>query len=194
MKKLTTAMATAIAATIALAPSAQADEGMTLADILLSDGDRFDTNQNDFDIVTEAVIATGLGDAAGSLELTAFLPTDKAFRILVEDLYGVSIMDEAALFDAIVAALGVDTVRNVLFYHLVAGTVMAADVVAAGDGAMVPTLLPGASLEIDFKGKGQIRLIDAATSLRDPIIRATDIVASNGVAHVIDRVLVPLPI
>jgi uncharacterized surface protein with fasciclin (FAS1) repeats len=193
-KKLTAALATAIAATVALAPSAQADEGMTLAEILLSDGDQFDANQNDFDIVTEAVIATGLAGAAGTLELTAFLPTDKAFRILVEDLYGVSIKDEAALFGAIVAALGVDTVRNVLYYHLVGGTVLAADVVAAGDGAMVPTLLPGASLEIDFKGKGQIRLIDAATSLRDPIIRATDIVASNGVAHVIDRVLVPLPI
>jgi uncharacterized surface protein with fasciclin (FAS1) repeats len=81
----------------------------------------------------------------------------------------------------------------VLLYHLVGGTVMAADVVAAGDGAPVLTLL-GPSLELDFKGKGQIRLIDEAGSLRDPIIRATDIMASNGVAHVIDRVLVPLSI
>jgi uncharacterized surface protein with fasciclin (FAS1) repeats len=70
------------------------------------------------------------------------------------------------------------------------GELLAADVIAAGDGAMVPTLL-GLSLKLDFKGNGQIRLVDAAKSLRDPIIRATDIEASNGVAHVIDRVLVP---
>ena len=187
IKKFITSLAVTGMLSLAAA-SAQAD---TLADILLSDGDMFDSNQNDFDIVTEAVLATGLGEAAATLELTAFLPTDKAFRILVEDVYGLSIKDEAALFDAIVATLGVDTVRNILFYHLVAGTVMAADVVAAGDGASVDTLLEGESLTLDFKGKAQIRLVDAAPDLRDPIIRAVDIEASNGVAHVIDRVLLP---
>ena len=71
----------AIALAVAFAaPVAQAD---SLAEILLSDGDMFDNNQNDFDIVTEAVLATGLGAAANEMELTAFLPTDKAFRILV---------------------------------------------------------------------------------------------------------------
>lgn len=178
----------AIALAVAFAaPVAQAD---TLAEILLSDGDMFDNNQNDFDIVTEAVLATGLGAAANEMELTAFLPTDKAFRILVEDLYGFSIKNEEALFNAIVANLGVEAVTEVLLYHLVSGTYLASDVVGAGDGAMIPTLL-GPEVTLDFRGKRQIRLMDGVDSMRDPIVRQTDIVADNGVAHVIDRVLLP---
>ena len=186
----------ALAATVALgfsAPAVQADGHLTLAQILLADGDQFDTNQDDFDIVTEAILATGLGGAADTMELTAFLPTDKAFRILVEDAYGLSIKDEAALFQAIVDTLGGDTVRDVLYYHLVAGTVMSGDVVAAGDGAEISRLL-GNSFTLDFKGKkiAQIRLTDNEPFLRDPIVRAVDITAENGVAHVIDRVLPPV--
>ena len=178
----------AIALAVAFAaPVAQAD---SLADILLSDGNQFDRNQNDFDIVTEAIIATGLDGAADMMELTAFLPTDKAFRILVEDFYGLSIKNEEALFNAIVANLGVEAVTDVLLYHLVSGTYLAADVVGAGDGAMIPTLL-GPEVTLDFRGKHQIRLMDGVDSMRDPIVRQTDIVADNGVAHVIDRVLLP---
>lgn len=66
----------------------------------------------------------------------------------------------------------------------------------AGDGAPVETLLENdmmmfETLTLDFKGAKQIRLVDAAPDLRDPIIRAVDIEATNGVAHVIDRVLIP---
>lgn len=186
-KSIFSTVAIALALTLS-APALQAD---TLAGYLTSDGDRFDSDQNDFDIVTEAIIATGLDVAADTMELTVFLPTDKAFRILVDDLYGLSIKDEEALFDAIVATLGVDTVRDILYYHLVSGTVLAEDVVDAGNGAMVPTLL-GQYLTLEFKGKHQIRLEDGADSLRNPIVRQTDIMADNGVAHVIDRVLVPV--
>ncbi len=183
-------MFTALAITATLGFAATTANAQSLADILTSDGDRFDTNQNDFDIVTEAVIATGLAGAADSLELTAFLPTDKAFRILVEDLYGISIKDEEALFNAIVATLTPAVVEQVLLYHLVGGTVAAADVIALGEGFMVPTLL-GPTFTIDFKGKAQIRLVDGADDLRDPIVRQVNIFADNGVAHVIDRVLLP---
>jgi len=186
MKKLMTAIA--MTAALGFASTSQAD---SLADILLSDGDQFDTNQNDFDIVTEAVLAAGLGDAADTMELTAFLPTDKAFRILVEDLYGISIKDEEALFNAIVDTLTLDVVTDVLLYHLVPGTYQAADVVDLGEGYVVETLLTDATFTIDFRGQAQIRLIDNEPSLRDPIIRATDLLADNGVAHVIDRVLLP---
>lgn len=194
MKKLYAA-AVACGLILTLAPAAQADEPPLppLAEILLADGDLFDSNQNDFDIVTQAILACSeLAGPAGDPEaaLTVFLPTDKAFRILVDDLFEVSIKDEAELFGAIAAALGCDAVEAVLQYHIAPGVFPAADLIAAGDGAMVPTLL-GLPLEVDFKGKGQIRLVDGTDSLRDPIIRATDIEASNGVAHVLDRVLVP---
>ena len=67
---------------LALAFTVSVSQADSLADILLSDGDEFDSNQNDFDIVTQAVVATGLAGAADTMELTAFLPTDKAFRII----------------------------------------------------------------------------------------------------------------
>lgn len=192
--RVLTAAALATAATLAVAPTVSADDHeLNLYETLETFGPGFDTDQNDFDIVREAIEATGLDGAAATLELTAFLPTDKAFRILVEDLYGLSIKDEQTLFDTIVEVLGVETVRDVLLYHLTAGPVFSTDVLALGDGATFPTLL-GPELEIDMKGKGQIRLIDEAGSLRDPILRAFDIEASNGVAHVMDRVLVPLDV
>ena len=136
----------------------------------------------------------GLATAAGSdgANVTVFLPTDKAFRILVEDLLGVSIEDEAELFGAIVATVGVDTVSAILQYHVVPLVADSATVLSLGDGFEVPTLLVGETFELDFKcKKPQIRLVDDGGPGRDPIVRAVDLEASNGVAHVIDRVLIP---
>ena len=203
-KQLIAAAAVITGLTLAVAPAAQADDHQpTLADILLSDSagddaDGFDSNQDDFDIVTQALLATnglnGLATAAGTAgaDVTVFLPTDKAFRITVEDLLGVSIKDESELFDAIVATLGVDTVSAVLQYHVVPLVADSATVLSLGDGFEVPTLLADATFTLDFKGRQpQIRLVDDGGPGRDPIVRAVDIRASNGVAHVIDRVLIP---
>ena len=95
----------------------------TLAEILLSDGNQFDLNPFDYDIVTEAVLLFPELVAAASdpdAELTVFLPNDWAFRRLVADLTGLKPWREQAVFDA-VAALGTDTVATVLQYHIVAG-------------------------------------------------------------------------
>ncbi len=198
-KQFIAAAAIALGATSIMGASAQAEDP-TLAEILLSDSagdtDGFDTNQNDFDIVTQALLATdglnGLASAASDpeAELTVFLPTDKAFRILVEDLGLGSIKDESDLFNAIVTTVGAPAVSDILKYHVVLG---AADssVVATLGGVDVPTLLEDATFQVQFKGKKQIRLIDAGGPGRDPIVRAVDIEGSNGVAHVIDRVLIP---
>ena len=202
-KKILAAAAIAVGATAAVAPTAQA-ETFTLADALLLDDRGFDSNQNDFDIVTEALLAEdedenllfpGLAAAASdpTATLTVFLPTDKAFRILVEDLGLGSIKDEEALFNAIVATVGVDRVGQILSYHI-APVVADADTVVnlLGDGFAVPTV-EGSTFELEFKGmKPQIRLVDEAGPGRDPIVRIPDAVeADNGVAHVIDRVLIP---
>ena len=61
----------------------------TLAEIFLSDGNQFDLNPFDYDIVTEAVLLFPELVAAASdadAELTVFLPNDWAFRRLVADL------------------------------------------------------------------------------------------------------------
>ena len=201
-KQFIAAAAIALGATSLMGASAQAD-GHTLADALLADERGFDDNQNDFDIVTEALLAQdadgsylfpGLVAAATDSEatLTVFLPTDKAFRILVEDLGLGSIKDEEALFGAIVATVGVDRVGQILAYHIVPIIATSEDVLDLGNGAQVPTV-EGSTFTLDFKGKKpQIRLADEAGPGRDPIVRTVDAVeADNGVAHVIDRVLIP---
>ena len=66
-------------------------------------------------------------------------------------------------------------------YHVVAGKVMAADVVKLKDGTKVKTV-NGAEVKIGTK-KG--------VKVNDSNVVKTDIEASNGVIHVIDTVLIP---
>ena len=98
------------------APTAGAQESApepapstSLAEVLLSDGDTFDRNSYDFDIVTQAVLAVlaekpdspvGLL-TRGDVPLTAFVPNDRAFWALVGDLTGkLAAVDVAQVRDA----------------------------------------------------------------------------------------------
>ena len=89
----------AVGATVVAAPASASSPPTgerSLATVLAADGNRFDRNWNDFDILDKAVttVLTAKPDspvkvlADGSQPLTAFLPTDRAFRRLVTDLTG----------------------------------------------------------------------------------------------------------
>ena len=110
--------------------------------------------------------AAGLVDTLkGEGPFTVFAPTDEAFaKIPQADL-------EALLADK-------DKLTAVLTYHVVAGKVMAADVVSMTSAETVQ----GSSLTID--ATDGVKVDNAA-------VTATDIKASNGVIHVIDTVLMP---
>src|SRR3954454_9251645 len=104
------------------APAAPAVHGhRSLAKVLTSDGNRFDRNARDFDVLTEAVLAVLKAKPSspvsvltkGRQRLTAFAPTDQAFRFLVYDLTGTWKVRERNVFKA-VASLGIDTVETVL--------------------------------------------------------------------------------
>jgi hypothetical protein len=148
---LTTAVALAVVipAATAGATSSRATPP-TLAGVLLADArfdgpDGFDRYPYDTDIVTQAVLLFPDLVAAASdpaSDLTVFLPTDLAFRRLVHALTGTWMSSEADVFAA-VAGLGVDTVKAVLSYHIVPGTIDAAAALAA-DGAAIGTLDPDA--------------------------------------------------
>jgi len=75
---------------------------------------------------------------------------------------------------------------NVLLYHISPGAKPLAEVAALND---VPTLLEGATFSPDGT-----TLVDNEPDLADPTLVDTDIGASNGIIHVIDRVLIPLDI
>jgi hypothetical protein len=142
----------------------------SLAKVLTSDGNRFDHNPNDFDVTTEAVLAVLKAKpsspvsvlAKGRVPLTAFVPTDNAFRVLVYDLTGRWKVRERNVFRA-VASLGIDTVETVLLYHVVPGATITARKAVRADGAALTTA-QGGTLGVDVLSPvGPIRLVD-----RDP--------------------------
>jgi uncharacterized surface protein with fasciclin (FAS1) repeats len=102
----------------------------------------------------------------GKGPFTVFAPTDEAFAKIPQADLDALLKDKKAL-------------SAVLTYHVVAGKVMAADVVKLKKAKTVE----GSSVKINVAG-GKVKVNNAN-------VTATDIVASNGVIHVIDTVIMP---
>jgi transforming growth factor-beta-induced protein len=119
---------------------------------------------------------------SGAGPFTVFAPTDAAF----ESLYALA---GVADFNALVAAVGISTVEAVLKYHVVGARVFSSDLPNLSSN-VVATL--GGDITLDL-GTLTISDTDAALSLNSPdaTIVATDILGTNGVIHVIDKVLLP---
>ena len=120
-----------------------------------------------FSTLVAAVTAADLaGTLSGEGPFTVFAPTDDAFAALPE-----------GVLDALLLPENKDVLAKILTYHVVAGQVMAADV-TDGD---VPTV------------EGQtvtLSTADGVTVNGAKVIQA-DVVADNGVIHVIDAVILP---
>lgn len=202
-----TAAGIAAAASLALvatgmSPVAAAPTGeQSLAAVLTSDGNRFDHNKYDYDVLTEAVLAvlaekpdSPVGVLAdGSVALTAFIPNDKAFKILARQVTGKAITTERKAFKEI-AGLGIDTVESVLLYHVVPGQTITAAQARKSDDAKLTTAL-GSTIKVDIRGaKGkQIRLKDKDRNSRNPRVNNPNVNKGNvQIAHGVDRVLRPL--
>ena len=200
------ASALALGAVQATAPAASAKAAGedSLAGLLTSDGNTFDKNKNDFDIVTEAALAVVGAKpdspvallADGTKRLTVFAPTDQAFRKLAQDLTGKKIRSEKKIFDALVDLAGVDTIETVLPYHVVPGKTLTSNKVLKADGARLTTA-QGGKVKVDVKMKPSvsITLKDRDKNAEDPkvILKAIDHNTGNKqVAHGIDRVLRPI--
>ncbi|MGZ5399647.1 MAG: fasciclin domain-containing protein [Nocardioides sp.] len=207
-KHLMTAVALATAAvttaTLGLAPAqAQSDPlGQTsLAEVLAGDGLEFDDNWKDFDILDKAVndvIAAKPESAVavladGSVKLTAFAPTDRAFRKLVRSVAGVTAKDEATTYE-LASTLGVDTIESVLLYHVVPGAPITYKAAKKADGAKLTTA-NGAKLTVDYRKKsGLVYLIDKDRDAKNAFVlpRAKDINKGNRqIAHGVRAVLRP---
>ncbi|MCX6829724.1 MAG: fasciclin domain-containing protein [candidate division Zixibacteria bacterium] len=120
-----------------------------------------------FKTLITAVKAAGLEETLkGKGPFTVFAPTDEAFAKLPAGTVEALLKDTAKL-------------TAILTYHVVAGKVMAADAVKLTEAKTVN----GQSFKI-IAGKDSV-MIDNAKVVK------TDIVASNGVIHVIDNVILP---
>jgi transforming growth factor-beta-induced protein len=127
-----------------------------------------------FSVLVEAVVAANLATTlSGAGPFTVFAPTNDAFTAALTELS----LTKAQLLAS--PALG-----GILTYHVVAGNVRAANVVALPKPASVTTV------------QGTPFTVDAALGITDGRARtanlvATDVIASNGVIHVISKVLLP---
>ncbi|HYY10704.1 MAG TPA: fasciclin domain-containing protein [Kineosporiaceae bacterium] len=170
----------------------------SLVAVLTADKSGFDSNGKDFDIVTAAVKAVLAAKpkskvgvlANGKVALTAFVPNDQAFRLLVKDLTGKTFKKEADVFKA-VASLGIPTVEKVLLYHVVPGATIDSKAASKANGVYLKT---AAGLHIKVRVvKGKIYLQDLDPNSRNPQVIVVDVNKGNRqIAHGIDRVLRPL--
>lgn len=210
MKRLTGSIAALAAAATVFATvgpvgaANAAPKERSLVKVLTSDGNHFDKNKGDFDIVTEAALAVVKAKpdspvavlADGSVKLTAFVPTDQAFRHLAKDLTGKELRSEKRIFNTLVRAAGVDTIEQVLLYHVVPGAKINAKKALKADGAELTTA-QGATITVKVR-KGQkprITLVDQDRNDRNPrvVLSKVDINKGNKqIAHGIDRVLRPV--
>ena len=120
-----------------------------------------------FNTLVAAVKAAGLVETlSGEGPFTVFAPTDDAFaEIPAEDLKAL-LADKAAL-------------TAVLTYHVVPGKVMASDVV----GLTSATTVNGQTVDI--------KVMDGKVWIDGAQVVTTDIEATNGVIHVINKVILP---
>ena len=120
-----------------------------------------------FSTLVAALTAAGLVETLqGEGPFTVFAPNDAAFAALPEGLL------EKLLLPENIAVL-----TSILTYHVVSGNVMSTDVVA-GDAPTVE----GSTLALTT---------DMGVMVNDATVIQADVEASNGVIHVIDKVLVP---
>jgi uncharacterized surface protein with fasciclin (FAS1) repeats len=192
------AAALAAVAIAAPAPAQAADRNTSLAQVLAADGHKFDKKWGDFDILDAAVMAvldakpdSAVGVLAKrNVKLTAFLPTDRAFRNLATALTGSEPRSEKATFSALADAAGVDLIETVLLYHVVPGKTLTAKKVVAADDKKLTTA-QGGTVTVRVKGK-KVTLADADPDVRNPRVIATNINKGNPqIAHAINGVLLP---
>jgi uncharacterized surface protein with fasciclin (FAS1) repeats len=201
--KVGAALLVAGALAVGAAPTASAHSttsgNRSLASVLAKDGSGFDRNSNDFDIVDNAVQAVLKAKpnspvkvlADGKTPVTAFLPTDRAFRLLVKDLTGTSYRSEKKVFET-VAGLGIDTVETVLLYHVVPGATITYKQALRSNGAAL-TMASGGTVKVKVRKCVFVQLVDADTDDANPYVVKADINKGNKqIAHGIDRVLRPI--
>lgn len=175
-KTLKTSVATALSATLlAITPVLSmagmgygASYGTAHSEKSASSADIVDTaiGAGQFNTLAKALTAAGLVETLkGPGPFTVFAPTDAAFAKIPADKLNALLADKAAL-------------TKVLTYHVVPGRIMARDV----KSGQVRT------------AQGQpitIKAGKAGVMINDARVVKTDVVAANGVIHVIDTVILP---
>jgi uncharacterized surface protein with fasciclin (FAS1) repeats len=138
-------------------------------------------NSKDHTTLVAAVKAASLVETLSSAgPFTVFAPTNAAFAKL-----------PAGTVDGLLKPESKDALAGILTYHVIAGKVGAADVIAAikkGGGKFVAKTVAGGELTFSLKGK-KVQITDASGG--KSYVTIADVDQSNGVIHVVDAVLLP---
>ncbi|MEN0001240.1 MAG: fasciclin domain-containing protein [Pseudomonadota bacterium] len=122
---------------------------------------------SDFETLVAAVQAAGLVDTLkGEGPFTVFAPTDDAFAEI------------GSTVEELLKPENIDTLTAVLTYHVVPGKVMSTDL----SDDMTAATVQGEEITID---------LDNGVMVNDANVVTADIETSNGVIHVIDKVILP---
>lgn len=132
--------------------------------------------QNDsFTTLVAAIQATGLdatlADESGT-QFTVFAPTDEAFALLGQDTI------DALLNDT-------DTLSDILLYHVISGAAV------LQDGAVTLAQSDDNIVEMANMQNAALSFTDSTLFVNASAVSSTDVVANNGVIHVIDQVILP---
>ncbi|MEN9060955.1 MULTISPECIES: fasciclin domain-containing protein [Ponticoccus] len=121
-----------------------------------------------FETLLAAAQAAGLAETlSGDGPFTVFAPTDEAFAALPEGTVESLLLPENK-----------DQLTAILTYHVIPGKVMSSDL----SDDMAATTVQGSDVMID---------LDNGVMVQDATVTSADIEASNGVIHVIDKVIMP---
>lgn len=126
-----------------------------------------------FKTLVTALQTVGLVDTLkGKGPFTVFAPTDEAFAKVPKET-----------LEELLKPENKEKLRSILLYHVVAGKYISADVKKLKSGTQVETLLKGKKITIAQKRDG--------IYINDAKVVKTDVLAKNGVIHVIDKVILP---
>ncbi len=137
-----------------------------------------------FSALVAAADKAGLTAALGSSSssLTVFAPTDAAFTALATNL-------GFASATAMVTALDGPTLAKILQYHVLPTKKAATDLIAGGATQATLYTFEGAAATLALDTTAGVKITDEV--LNQATVTTADLPASNGVIHVIDKVLVP---
>jgi len=148
---------------VAQAPVVRQAQSPTIVDVALA----VNAESGEFSTLIAAVVTADLVGALSAVgQRTVFAPTDAAFAKLGLDADNIG-------------TLPLDALKNILLYHVApgrrdAGSVVGSDRIRMANG-----------------GFTRISLMDGKAFINDSEIIATDVLAGNGIIHVIDTVLLP---
>jgi uncharacterized surface protein with fasciclin (FAS1) repeats len=162
-----------LAASLLVATSTAALAADTVADVAIG--------SKDHTTLVAAVQAAGLVDTLkGAGPFTVFAPTNDAFAAL-----------PAGTVDTLLKPESKDMLTKILTCHVVPAAAMAADVAKMiADGSGMAKIMTVGGCELTAKVEGdKVMIMDEAGGMAT--VTAADLKGSNGVIHVIDKVLLP---